>query len=111
MHMKKNQRMIKVNQAAATDKNTGQESSYTKKLVAKPVILGLIGSIVLLGVYFIILSSFNSFSHAVQQFAYQWYWISLLVIGFGLQIGLYTYVKEFIKIKQMAGITGNIAAT
>ncbi len=64
-------------------------------MVAKirPVLLGLLAAILLLGVYFTILGIANSLTHAVEQFIQVWYWIMLLVIGFGIQIGLYSYIR------------------
>lgn len=82
-----------------------------KYLVQKPIFFGLIGSLILFGLYFLVLTLANSFQHAIQEFARMWYWILLLVIGFGIQIGLYTYVKSYIKLKNILGIKGNIAAT
>ena len=59
----------------------------------KPIITGIAAAILLLGIYFSILSIANSFSHAVDQFIEMWYWLLLLVIGFGIQIGLYMYIR------------------
>ena len=61
----------------------------------KPIIYGIIGSLSLLLVYFIILIIANSFQHAITQFLEMWYFILILIIGFGIQVSLYTYVKAF----------------
>lgn len=88
------------------------ESRLKKKyLVQKPIFFGLIGSSILLSLYFLVLILANSVQHAIQEFARMWYWILFLVIGFGIQIGLYTYIKSYIKLKSILGIKGNIAAT
>ncbi|GFP19971.1 hypothetical protein HKBW3S03_01475 [Candidatus Hakubella thermalkaliphila] len=59
----------------------------------KPIIIGAIGATGLLIIYFGILTWVNSFSHALEQFSQMWYWISILVVGFGIQLGLYSYIR------------------
>ncbi len=77
----------------------------------KFIIIGLTTGLLLLGLYFIILSAANSFSHAIEQFSQMWYWILLLVAGFGLQAGLYFYIRESIRQKQMKNPTAAVAAS
>jgi hypothetical protein len=48
----------------------------------------------LLVFYFLILSVLNSPAHAFEQFASMWYWIVLLAIGFGVQVGLFVYAHS-----------------
>jgi hypothetical protein len=60
----------------------------------KHAAIGAAGVLALLGVYFSILTMANSIAHAVQQFAEMWYLISALVAGFGVQVGLYSYIRE-----------------
>lgn len=48
----------------------------------------------LLGFYFISLSLANSLSHAIEQFSQMWYWLLILVTGFGIQVGLYFYIRS-----------------
>ncbi len=55
----------------------------------KPIMVGVSGSIGLLTVYFGILSLTNSPGHAIEEFANLWYWISILVVGFGIRLGLF----------------------
>lgn len=66
-----------------------------KKKDIKPVAYGVLGSVVLFVVYIELLTLANSFAHAIEQFLSMWYWIILLVAGFGMQIGLYTYVRSY----------------
>lgn len=68
------------------------------QLSKKPLFWGSSGAILLLILYFIILTLANSFSHALEQFLLLWYWILALVIGFGFQVGLYSYIR--LKIRQ-----------
>lgn len=82
-----------------------------KQLVTLPLMWGGIAGLFLLLIYFGILTFANSFAHALQQFSDMWYWISLLVVGFGTQVGLFVYVKKAAKIKVEAGLAGSSVAT
>ncbi len=77
----------------------------------KPIVIGVTGSIILLILYFGILTIAESFGHAVQEFSRLWYWIFALVIGFGIQIGLYSYIRAEFHAKQIAAATKTVAAT
>ncbi|GBD86203.1 hypothetical protein BMS3Abin03_00113 [bacterium BMS3Abin03] len=71
-----------------------------KQLNKKSVIAGFTGGLLLLAIYFLIVSVANSFSHAIDEFLNIWYWIAALSIGFGFQIGLYAHVRQTIKLKK-----------
>ena len=71
---------------------------------------GLAGSGFLIGLYFLILSVANSPSYALSQFQDLWYWFMPLVIGFGVQLGLYTYIKKF-EYDQLHGAGASVAAS
>ncbi len=75
------------------------------------VFWGIGGGLILLSVYFIIVSFANSFAHAINEFGQLWYWIAALTIGFGIQVGLFTHVRQAVKIKQQfRGATTTVAA-
>lgn len=60
----------------------------------KPLLKGFLGALILLGVYFSILTLVSGWSFTVNQFSEFWYFIVTLAVGFGIQIGLYSYLKE-----------------
>ncbi len=64
------------------------------------------GGISLFLIYMIILSLANSFEHAIEQFWILWYWILILMIGFGVQVGLYIHIKSFMKKNIAIATTG-----
>lgn len=81
-------------------------------LIIKPVFFGTLAGLALLFVYFLVLTIANSFGHALDQFVQMWYWIALLVVGFGIQVGLYFYIRGIFKLKSMSGTaTTSVAAT
>lgn len=74
----------------------------------KPFLVGAGGALALLALYFAILSWANSFSHALEQLASLWFWVGLLVIGFGIQVGLYAFIRSALR-KRMAHATAEVA--
>lgn len=80
------------------------------KVILRPIIYGVIASGILLGVYFVVLSSVSGWDFAKDQFFTFWYFIVSLAVGFGIQIGLYTHLKNLIKGGQgsgkILGVTG-----
>lgn len=61
---------------------------------AKPVLWGAIASAILLGAYFLVLTLVSGWEFARTQFAAFWYFVAALAAGFGIQIGLYSYLRR-----------------
>jgi Cu+-exporting ATPase len=84
--------------------------------VVKATAIGLAAAAGLLGVYFVILSAVSNWAFTVDQFlTFRWYIVSL-AIGFGIQIGLYTYLRSAIhshwssgKVVAVSGTTSTVA--
>lgn len=55
------------------------------------------GTAALLVVYFSIVSLISGWPFALSQFSRFWYFIISLAAGFGIQIGLYTYLKNAVR--------------
>ncbi len=76
----------------------------------KSVVYGTLASALLLAAYFAVLSLVSGWSFAVDQFSQFWYFIVSLAAGFGIQIGLYVYLKRRIAGARgsgaMLGVTG-----
>jgi hypothetical protein len=82
-----------------------------KKAGMKPLFWAFSGGLALLALYFLILSVANSFNHAIEQFIDLWPWVSALVIGFGIQAGLYSHIRHEIRQrKSSAAATSSVAA-
>ena len=80
----------------------------------KPLSDGFLASAGLFGFYFLVLRLGNgSWDGAVGQFLSIWPWIILLDLGFGLQIGLYSLLRQRVKdaasAKMAASATGTSA--
>ena len=78
--------------------------------IAKSVLYGTLASAILLGFYFTILTLISGWGFAQSQFATYWYFIISLVVGFGIQITLYQYIKglvhEGLGIGKVVGVSG-----
>ena len=78
--------------------------------ILKPIVYGISASIVLLGIYFVVLSLLSGWEFAQGQFSMFWYFIVGLAVGFGVQVGLYIYLKYLIKSNReggkILGVTG-----
>ncbi|MDO8474302.1 MAG: hypothetical protein Q7S62_02060 [bacterium] len=79
-------------------------------MIVRSTIYGLIGMATLLAVYFSVLSLISGWPYAIDQFGHFWYFIVSLAIGFGIQIGLYVYLKNLIRggygSGKVLGVTG-----
>jgi len=62
------------------------ESKYT--------LIGLFASLLLLAFYVMVSSILGGLSFALSNFAQLWYWMVPLIIGFGVQIGMFFYARD-----------------
>lgn len=69
----------------------------------KPIIYGLVSALTLIGLYWILVGLISGQEFAVAQFSAYWYFIIALVVGFGIQIGLYVHLKKLISDEKSSG--------
>ena len=78
--------------------------------IVKPVLYGALASLILLGVYFAALTLVSGWNFAGNQFFSFWYFIVSLAAGFGIQIGLYVYLRNLVRsgrgTGKVLGVTG-----
>lgn len=77
----------------------------------KSIWWGLSGALLLMSFYWLVLILVNSLAHAVEQWRLWWYWIVLLTVGFGSQVGLYSSIRYTIRDRKMKGRGFDMAAT
>jgi len=75
----------------------------------KPVLWGAAASAILLGAYFVILTLVSGWEFARTQFASFWYFVLALTIGFGIQIGLYSYLRRITRHADASGKVVTVA--
>lgn len=59
----------------------------------KPLAAGMLAFLAMLSIYFGVLSSVSGWDFTVSEFAQFWYYILPLALGFGIQMGLYVYLR------------------
>lgn len=72
-------------------------------IIFRSTIYGFTGTAALLAVYFSVVILISGWSFALDQFARFWYFIVSLAVGFGIQIGLYAYLKNAVRQKNGSG--------
>ena len=84
-------------------------------MITRSIIRGLSSSLILLGVYFGVVTLISGWDFAQSQFLQFWYFLGSLALGFGIQIGLYSHLQNLIrdsgsgKILAVTGTTSTIA--
>src|SRR3990167_7129022 len=84
----------------------GLSAARKNKVMRKSIIFGFGASLILLFLYFSVLSLISGLDFAVSQFSENWYWIIGLALGFGIQIGIFTYLRAL----HRSQVTGKIVA-
>jgi len=67
--------------------------------ILKSFITGAIAGLILLAFYFIVLNFVSGWEYTLKQFDDNWYYIMLLSLGFGIQVGLFVFLKEIVRNK------------
>jgi len=65
--------------------------------IFRSILYGLLGFIALLTVYFVVMVLFSGWDFALYQFGMFWYFVVSLAVGFGIQVGLYMYLRRAIR--------------
>jgi P-type Cu+ transporter len=63
----------------------------------KPIAYGVLATALMIGVYFVAVGLISEPDFAAEQFRKYWYFIVSLAVGFGIQVGLYSYLKNLIQ--------------
>lgn len=72
-------------------------NTLMQKEILTPVAFGVGATLAMLALYFLVLSGFSGWEFAQLQFRAYWYFILTLSFGFGVQIGLYQYIKFLVR--------------
>ena len=93
-----------------------QNDKRNPSVVIRSALYGLLASGILLAIYFVVLTLVSGWTFAREQFAQFWYFVLVLAIGFGVQVGLYTYLRRYLtsahgsgKVVAVAGGTSTAA--
>lgn len=75
------------------------------------VFWGTAAALLLLGIYFGTVSLISGYNFALKQFGEFWYFIASLSVGFGIQVGLFTYLRTLVKAHALRGAGGAVAVS
>jgi Cu+-exporting ATPase len=75
---------------------TNPQSEAAQLTFIRPIEFGAGALVLLLAIYFGVVSLISGMDFALEQFAKFWYFIVLLALGFGIRVGLYTYLKNLV---------------
>ncbi len=82
----------------------------TSSSAIKSIGFGILASSLLLGLYFAVLSLISGWDFALDQFVSFRIYIVSLAVGFGIQVGLFTYLRNLVHGAQgsgkVLGVTG-----
>lgn len=67
----------------------------SKKDRLNPLLIGALGVFAMLGFYIAVLTFFESLEYAISQFTRLWYYMLPLLLGFGIQLTLHQYIKNY----------------
>lgn len=79
--------------------------------IIRPLQFGSAALLLLLVIYFVVVSLISGTDFALEQFAQFWYFIVLLALGFGIQVGLYTYLKNLVGQHRASGKVVAVSGT
>lgn len=78
----------------------------------KSLAFGIVSSLLLLFIYFGLITLISDWDFALNQFNEFWMFVVSLAIGFGIQIGLYTHLRDLVnhpngsrKVLAVSGVT------
>lgn len=81
------------------------------QIINKSIIWGFIASVIILSVYFALVGLISGIVFAVSEFSRNWYFILGLSLGFGLQVGLYSCLRQLIKNQVLSSSKKTVAIT
>jgi Cu+-exporting ATPase len=78
-----------------------------------PIVLGTIAAVFMLAVYLTIVGLAQGWSQAVQLLRQDAFLVAPITLSFGVQVGLYTYLRAIVRARSRSGgaITGASGAT
>ncbi|PIN91741.1 hypothetical protein COU61_01855 [Candidatus Pacearchaeota archaeon CG10_big_fil_rev_8_21_14_0_10_35_13] len=73
------------------------------------VLYGVLAGVSIIIFFLLVVSIFQGFAFAILNLRSLWYWIILLSIGFGVQVGLYTTIRHTALANSLVSTSGVIS--
>lgn len=74
------------------------------------ILVGVGAAFLLIFIYVGLITLAQDFSHALEQTADMWYWVLALAGGFGIQAGLFSFIRHGMR-RRRAAATGTVATS
>jgi len=84
-----------------------QQAETAQSIFIRPIQFGTGALVLLLAIYFTVVGLISGGKFALEQFSEFWYFIVPLALGFGIQVGLYTYLRNLVG---QYGVSGKVVA-
>src|SRR3990172_7504328 len=78
--------------------------------IKRHILIGVGAALLLLLIYVGIITWAQGIEHALVQAASLWYWVAALAGGFGLQAGLFSFIRQSLR-ERRAAATASVAAS
>lgn len=78
--------------------------------IKRHILVGIGAAVLLIIVYLGIITLVQDWTHALEQTAELWYWVLALAGGFGIQAGLFSFIRQRIR-ERRAATTSSVAAS
>ncbi len=78
--------------------------------IKRHILVGVGAAVLLIVIYLGSITLAQGWNHALKQTAELWYWVLALAGGFGIQAGLFSFIRQGIH-KHRATTTGSVAAS
>ncbi len=82
-----------------------------QKTFLKSIIYGILAAFILLSAYFVVLTLVSGWTFAQEQFSTYWYFIISLAGGFGIQIALYSHIRNLVRVGRGMGKIVGVSGT
>jgi P-type Cu+ transporter len=96
------------------DRRAGEEERKEMSragIIWKSTAYGIGAMTAVLGIYFVVLALVSGWEFTVSQFFDFWYFIVSLAAGFGIQLGLYSYLRTAVRNMDMSGKVVAVSGT
>ena len=95
----------------SADVATSSVTAAVKRLPLLDVLAGVVASALLVGFYFLVMTVAQGFDSAVELLQKDWYLIGPLVVGFGVQVGLFFPIRRLSRAADAGSATAMTGAS
>lgn len=72
-------------------------------------LIGIGGATLIIAIYLVLITLAQGWTHALEQTSALWYWVVALAGGFGIQVGLFSFIRQ--RIRERRAAIGSVATS